>query len=107
MSEKAGFVQGPPDVSTGKRIGNSVVTLPAGTVVTNYDGTTTTLSVDTQVYLQRVVLADPETLASASVSGETGRGALAVELEASEQRFSSIDKTLKDILDLLKMAMEV
>lgn len=101
MSEKAGFVQGPPDVGTGKRIGNAVVTLPAGTVVTNYDGTSTTLSVDTQVYLQKVVLADPETLASASVSGESGRGAVGVELDSSEQRLESIDASLKEIIFLL------
>lgn len=105
MSEKAGFAQGPPDVSTGKRISNAVVTLPSGTVVTNYDGTTTTLSVDTQVYLQRVVLADPETLASASVSGEAGRGKLGVQFDNNEQRLQSIDASLQEILNILKLCI--
>jgi hypothetical protein len=67
MSERLGTVQGPGDIGTGKRIGNAVVTLPAGTVLTNADGTTTTLASDTPVFLQRVVLGDPLTLQSAEV----------------------------------------
>lgn len=67
MSERAGTIQGPGDIGTGKRIGNAVVTLPAGTVLTNADGTTTTLAADTPVFLQRVVLADSTTLMSAEV----------------------------------------
>lgn len=105
MTERAGFVQGPPDISTGKRISSASVTLPAGTVVTNYDGTTTTLLVDTVVYLQRVVFSDPETLTSAAVSGESGRGKIGVEASGDEQRLASIDESLKEILALLKMEL--
>lgn len=103
MSERAGTIQGPPDISTGKRISNAVVMLPAGTVLTNADGTTTTLAADTPAYLQRVVIGDVETLASASVSGEAGRGALGVELASGETRLESIDATLREILNLLKI----
>lgn len=57
-SGRDGFVQGPPDIGGGKRIANIVVTLPAGSAVTNADGSTTALTTDTQVYIQRVTLAD-------------------------------------------------
>jgi hypothetical protein len=53
-----GYVQVAPD-STGKRIDNSPIVLPAGTVIVNSDGTKTTLAVDTIVYRQRTVIADP------------------------------------------------
>lgn len=66
-----GFVQVAVD-STGKRIANFAVTLPAGTVVTNADGSTTTLAVDTPVFLQRVVIGDPsDGLASLAVKNVT------------------------------------
>jgi len=58
MSEQAGFVQGPPDISTGKKIANLVATLPAGTPVINADGTTTTLAAAANVFIQKVALAD-------------------------------------------------
>lgn len=58
MTEKSGFVQGPPDIGTGKRIANLTVTLPAGTPVINSDGSTTTLATDAVVYIQKVALAD-------------------------------------------------
>lgn len=58
MTEKAGFVQGPPDIGTGKRIANLTVTLPAGTPVINFDGSATTLAAETVVYIQKVALAD-------------------------------------------------
>jgi len=66
MSDKAGVVQGPAD-SSGKRISNVVVVLPAGTVLTNADGSTTTLNADTPVFVQRVTLSDPQTLQSTEV----------------------------------------
>lgn len=68
MSDSQGTV-GALDATSGKRISNAVVMLPAGTVLTNADGTTTTLSVDTPVFLQRVVIGDPLTLQGAEVRG--------------------------------------
>lgn len=53
-----GYVQVAQD-STGKRIDNSTLTLPAGTVVIGADGTPITLDVATTVYRQRVVIGDP------------------------------------------------
>lgn len=58
MSEQAGIVKGPPDIGSGKPIANAVFILPAGTQVVNADGSTTTLTVPTPVYMQKVVLAD-------------------------------------------------
>lgn len=106
MTERLGTIQGPQDIGTGKRIGNAVVTLPAGTVLTNADGTITTLANDTPVFLQRVVIGDSETLASASVSGESGRGAMAIRLDGDAGKLASIEETLKRIEDLLEMTLE-
>lgn len=66
MNENQGTV-GALDATSGKRISNAVVMLPAGTVLTNADGTTTTLAVDTPVFLQRIVLSDPLTAQGAEV----------------------------------------
>lgn len=54
-----GYVQVAPD-STGKKIANTPITLPAGTVVLNDDGTKTTLAAATVVYIQNVHLVDED-----------------------------------------------
>lgn len=61
--EAPAFVQVATD-GAGRRISNVAMTLPAGTLVTNTDGTTTQLANPVTVFLQRVVLAnkDGETL---------------------------------------------
>lgn len=53
-----GFVQVAPD-SSGKAIDNDVVTVPAGTVVTAADGSTSVLSAPAYYFRQRIVNADP------------------------------------------------
>lgn len=52
-----GYVQVADD-GQGKRVGNYAVKLPAGTVVADKDGVLTTLTADTTLFLQRVVLTD-------------------------------------------------
>lgn len=96
-----GFVQVALDQG-GKRIANATVILPAGTVVVNQDGTTTTLGSDTVVYLQKVVLTDPDSGVGATVAGEEGRGSLAVggpDLEPIEE----INENVREMLGLFRL----
>lgn len=58
MSEAKGFVKGPPDIGGGKSISNLAVVVPAGTVVTNSDGSVSTLTADATFYIQKVALSD-------------------------------------------------
>jgi hypothetical protein len=59
MSGKEAFVQGPGD-SSGKRIANLTVTLPAGTPVTNADGSQSVLTAPAEVFIQKVTLVDAQ-----------------------------------------------
>jgi|SRR5262245_33217620 len=62
-----------PDLAVGRPIDNDAVTIPAGTVLRNSDGTTTTLSSPAVYFRQRVVNADPTNpVGLASVTGGIG-----------------------------------
>ena len=82
MTEKAGFIQGPPDIGTGKRIANLTVTLPAGTQVVNADGSTTTLAADAVVYIQKVALSDSKGNTLEDFGSEAMQAAVLLELKA-------------------------
>lgn len=100
MSERQGTV-GALDATSGKRISNLVITLPAGTILTNADGTTTTLASDTPAFLQRVVLGDPEMPLS---NARVRRQKLQVE-DVTLQVLERMSTTLEEInfkLDALK-----
>jgi len=69
-----GFIQLYPDGNaTGKQLDSDVVQLPAGTIITNLDGTTTTLTAPAYYYRERVVNADPvDPLGLATVTNDRG-----------------------------------
>ena len=97
-----GFVQVAPD-SSGKRIHNAVVILPAGTVVTNADGTTTTLASDTPVFRQIVVIGDPSTLQQAKVGGESGKGYVLVDAAA----FNELLEKMDEMIEIMKLGFDL
>lgn len=100
-----GFVQVPAD-SSGRRVEALAVTVPAGTVVTDYAGTKSTLTSDTVLFRQVTAIGDPSSPGSfASVSGEVGRGALWVNDENAAV-LDRIDHTLTDIKYLLAAALQ-
>lgn len=91
---------------SGRKIESLPVTVPAGTYVTNTDGTRTKLTADIVVFRQGMVIADPSTPGQfAEVSGAEGRGALMVG-GAELAMLSQMNKTLHEILTLLTMALE-
>jgi GTPase involved in cell partitioning and DNA repair len=97
-----GFVQVATDGS-GKRVDNVAVTLPSGTVVTNADGTTTTLTADTVVYRQGVHLVDPDDVnARQNIGGENGRGAAGTHDRSVVLALQEMHGTLKELLDELR-----
>lgn len=96
-----GFVQVGSDSSV-RFIDNDVVQLPAGTTVTNNDGTTTTLSAPAYYYRQRVINADPANpLAVATVTNQTGPNpndfGLSVRMPAGQADLQTIAALLLDI----------
>lgn len=100
-----GLVQVPID-SSGKRIEALAVTVPEGTVVTNSDGTTTTLTASTVFYRQVVAIGDPSDASFAAVRGDSGRGALNVE-DKNVATLEAIEKHLEKIVFLLSGALGV
>jgi len=60
MSEQKGVIQGPSDISTGKRIANLTVMLPVGTTLTAVDGTITTLSTPVPAFIQKIAMSDSD-----------------------------------------------
>jgi hypothetical protein len=86
----------------GKRVDAYAVTLPAGSIVTNADGTTTTLTADTVVYRQGVAIADPSCPGPvARVTGEAGRGAVGARDGDLLGELASMHVTLRAIHELL------
>lgn len=104
MAAAEGLVQVPTD-GVGKRIEATAITIPAGTVITNGDGTLTTLASDTVVYRQVVAIGDPDYPGLfAEVSGEAGRGRLKVTDEGIEL-LQSMNEKLTMLVTLLSMAL--
>lgn len=67
MTVQDGYVGVAAD-GAGKKVDNTALTLPSGTVVLNADGSTSTLASDTVVYRQRIVLGDSTLLGEAGVA---------------------------------------
>jgi hypothetical protein len=96
-----GFVQVSPD-SSGKQIDNDVVTIPAGTTVTDGSGNQTTLAAPAFYFRQRVVNADPNNpLAVATVANASGPNpndfGLSVRLPQGQVDLQTIASILLDI----------
>lgn len=98
-----GYVQGATD-GTGKKVEARAITVPAGTQITDSDGTITTLTADAVYYRQVTAIADEDSGTVASVYGETDRGALSVDAE-SLGHLEAIHETLREIRALLMMAL--
>lgn len=99
-----GFVQVAPD-STGKSVDNAAIKVPAGTVITGSDGTTTTLSADATYYRQRVVIGDPERGSGVNVRGEVDRGTMLIDADVISE-LKSINETLDEIRLFITMIAE-
>jgi hypothetical protein len=98
------YVQVLPD-GAGKKVEATPVTIPAGTVITASDGSTTTLSADATYFRQVVALGGSDFGALARVSGEADRGHLIVSGDALAH-LEAIHETLVEIRTLLTMALE-
>jgi hypothetical protein len=97
-------IQIPPD-STGKFVLNVPITVPAGTVLTNLDGSTTTLTVDTIFYCQQVGIVDPSNplgrVAVVNGAPDTAAYGAVVRLPAGQPDLSDIKTLLSQILAVL------
>lgn len=91
---------------SGRKIESLPITVPAGTYVTNTDGTQTKLTSDIVVFRQGMVIADPSNPGQfAEVSGEDGRGKLAVGGDVV-RTLENIHQSLEQILLLLQLTLE-
>lgn len=96
MSTQA-YVQVATDGS-GKRIDNTAILVPSGTIVTDASGVESALTGDIVVFRQTTTIGDPENINQrANVTGEVGRGTIMVETKQLDE----ISKTLTDILEFL------
>jgi hypothetical protein len=99
-----GYIQVPTDGS-GKKVDVNAVFVPAGTVITNSDGTTTTLSVDAIYYRQVTAIGDGSAFGLvASVRGEAGKASLEISSDALRV-LERIDQHLEEIHDLLELTV--
>jgi len=108
------FIQLYPDSNaTGKQLDSDVVQLPAGTVITNLDGTTTVLSAPAYVYRERVVNADPANpVGLAAVTNDSGPYlndfGLVVRLPPGQDDLQTLAELLSDMrADIRTLAMVV
>lgn len=100
-----GFIQVAPD-STGKQLDNDVITVPAGTQVTDGSGNVTTLAAPAFYFRERVVSADPNNpLGVATVTRSTGPNVddygLTVRVPPGQSDLQTIASILLDIDTLL------
>jgi hypothetical protein len=96
-----GFIQVAPD-STGKQLDNDVVTVPAGTTITDGSGNQTVLASPLYLFRERIVVADPsDPLGVATVTNAVGPGVndrgLTVRLPFGQPDLSTIAALLQDI----------
>jgi hypothetical protein len=96
-----GFVQVAPD-STGKQLDNDVVTVPAGTIITDGSGNQSTLAAPAYYFRERVVNADPNNpLGVATVTNASGPNpndfGLSVRMPQGQADLQTIAALLLDI----------
>jgi|SRR6266853_671625 len=104
-----GFVQIAAD-GIGKQLDNDVVTVPAGSVITNSDGTQTVLAAPAYYYRERIVTSDPnDPRGVASVTGVQGPSGqdygLSVRLTPGQPDMRDLYSVLADIDTVLNSMM--